>query len=106
VSIQLLFSDGSIGNVNYFSNGSRAYPKERIEAFCSGRVLQLDNFRRLRGWGWQRFSGTKLWRQDKGVRAAVQLFLDAVEHGGGDPIAVEEIFEVSRFSIQIAEALR
>jgi hypothetical protein len=40
----------------YFANGSKAFPKERLEVFCAGRVLQLDNFHRLRGYAWPGFS--------------------------------------------------
>ncbi|MBT5923740.1 MAG: zinc-binding dehydrogenase, partial [Cellvibrionales bacterium] len=52
VSIQLRFKNGSIGVVNYLANGSKSLAKERLEVFCNGAVLQLDNFRALRGYGW------------------------------------------------------
>ena len=45
MSIVLGFEDGSVGTVNYFANGSKAYPKEQVEVFSEGRVLRLDNFR-------------------------------------------------------------
>ena len=50
------FADGSIGTVHYFANGHQAFPKERLEVFAGGRVLQLDNFRELRGYGWPGFT--------------------------------------------------
>jgi predicted dehydrogenase len=50
--ITLEFADGSVGTIHYLANGHKAFPKERLEVFCAGRVLQLDNFRSLRGWGW------------------------------------------------------
>ena len=50
-SLQLRFADGSIGTVHYFANGSKAFPKERLEVFSGGKVLQLDNYRKLRAWG-------------------------------------------------------
>ena len=43
VSFTLQFSDGSIATVLY-ANGEKGFPKERIEVFVAGRVLQLDNF--------------------------------------------------------------
>jgi predicted dehydrogenase len=101
-SLQLAFADGSVGTIHYFTNGSRAFPKERLEVFAGGRVLQLDNFRRLRGYGWPGFSRMRLWRQDKGQRACVRAFLTAVERGGPLPIAVEELFEVSRVTLELA----
>ena len=55
VTITLAFADGSIGTIHYLANGHSSFPKERLEVFCAGRVLQLDNFRRLRGYGWPGF---------------------------------------------------
>ncbi len=49
VSIQLKFADGSIGTIHYFANGSKRFPKERLEVFAGGRILQLNNFRKLAG---------------------------------------------------------
>ena len=39
------------------------------------RILQLDNFRKLRGFGWPGFDRMNLWRQDKGQRACAAAFL-------------------------------
>ena len=102
----LNFSDGSIGTVHYFANGHRSFPKERLEAFCSGRILQIDNFRRLRGYGWPGFKRLNLWRQDKGHSSEVNAFVAAIRDGGSSPISYVEIREVSEATIRIAEALR
>jgi len=103
VSIQLVFADGSVGTIHYFANGSKSYPKERLEVFVEGRVLQLDNFRRMRGFGWPGFRSMNLWTQDKGQAACARAFVRAVEEGGKPPIPVDELFEVSRVTIEIAE---
>jgi predicted dehydrogenase len=82
-SITLSFADGSFGVVHYLANGSKAFPKERLEVFCGGGVLQLDNFRKLKGFGWPGFKSMNLRRQDKGQKACAAAFLDAVRDGGG-----------------------
>lgn len=101
----LSFADGSIGTVHYLANGHRAFPKERLEVFCGGRVLVLDNFRRLYGYGWKGFREDRLWRQDKGHAAEVAAFLSAVEQGGPPPIPFDEIVEVTRATFQIERAI-
>lgn len=101
-SIQLAFADGSIGTIHYFANGSKAFPKERLEVFAGGRVLQLDNYRKLRGFGWPGFSSMNVWRQDKGQAACAAAYVHAVEQGRPTPIPFDEIVEVSRVAIQIA----
>lgn len=100
-TIALRFEDGSIGTVHYFANGSKAFPKERLEVFAAGRVLQLDNFRRVQGYGWPGFSKASSWKQDKGQQTCVAAFLDAVENGRAAPIPAAELFEVSRVLIQL-----
>jgi predicted dehydrogenase/threonine dehydrogenase-like Zn-dependent dehydrogenase len=104
-TITLRFADGSFGTIHYFANGHKAFPKERIEVFAAGRVLQIDNFRRMHGYGWPRFRSKLLWRQDKGQRECVAAFLQAIATGC-HPIPLDELFEVSRVTIQIAESLR
>lgn len=104
VTLQLRFADGSLGTIHYFANGSKTFPKERLEVFAAGRVLQLDNFRKLVGFGWPGFSGTKLWRQDKGQKECVRHFMNALASGGPSPIPLEDVLEVSRISIEIAGA--
>ena len=104
VSISLNFADGSIGTVHYFANGSKPFPKERLEVFTGGRVLQLDNFRKLTGYGWPGFRKMNLWRQDKGQAACAAAFVDAVKNGGDPPIAIDELLEVSRVTIALAES--
>lgn len=106
VIISLRFENGSIGSIQYFANGSKAYPKERLDVFVSGRVLQLDNFRRMRGFGWSGFSSMNLWRQDKGQRACVEAFVKAVQKGEGAPIPLDEIIEVSRVAIELQQSLQ
>jgi len=105
-AITLAFADGSWGTIHYLANGHRAFPKERIEVFCAGRTLQLDNFRRLRGEGWRGFSSMNLWRQDKGQRACVAAFVDVITHGGATPIPFDELLEVGRVTVDLGEAAR
>ena len=105
VSIMLEFADGSVGTIHYLANGHKSFPKERLEVFAGGRILQLDNFRRLRGWGWKQIHNKRLWRQDKGQTACASAFVEAVREGGPTPIAPDEILEVSRVSIEVAMAV-
>ncbi len=105
-SVTLRFVDGTLGTLHYLANGSKAFAKERLEVFCAGRVLQLDNFRRLLGFGWPGFTKLNLWQQNKGQVACAVAFVQAIKSGGPSPIALAELIEVGRVSIQIEEALR
>ena len=85
---------------------ARLTPKERLEIFANGGILQLDNFRRLTGFGWPGFRSMKMWRQDKGQVACARTFVGAVKQGQPAPIPLDEILEVSRVSIELQNALR
>jgi predicted dehydrogenase len=105
-AILLGFADGSLATIHYLSNGGPSFAKERIEMFASGRTLQLDNFLGLYGYNWPGFSRMKLWRQDKGQNECAKAFVGALQAGGTAPIAAEELFEVSRITIEVAAQLR
>lgn len=101
-SLHLSFADGSIGSIHYLSNGSKSFPKERLEVFCGGGILQLDNFRSLRGFGWKGFRRDHRWVQDKGHGAEMEALIRSVRDGKESPIAYDEIFEVAEVSIALA----
>jgi predicted dehydrogenase len=104
VSFTLRFEDGSFATVNYLENGARSFPKERIEVFTAQRVLALDNFRKLAGYNWPGFKRLSLWRQDKGHNAALAAFAQAIRKDHPAPIPFEELAEVTRVTLRIAEA--
>ena len=105
-TLSLGFADGSITSINYLANGHPHVPKERVEAFAGGKVLRLDNFTRLTGFGWKGFKSVRSFRQDKGQRACIQAFIDSIRTGGPPPIPLDELFEVSRVAIELGEASR
>lgn len=104
-TVNLRFTCGSLGTIIYLANGSKAFPKERLEVFASGRVLQLDNFRRMTGFGWPEFKALNLWSQDKGQTACALAFCDALRQGTEGPIPMSELLEVGHITIDLAQAL-
>lgn len=106
INMTLQFADGSVATILYLANGHKGFPKERIEVFAAGRVLQLDNFLKLRGWGWPSFRKMNLWRQDKGTDAFVAAFLSSVTSKDAAPVSCAEIIEISEITIKLAEGLK
>lgn len=105
LSVNLSFKDGSIGTIHYFANGGSVFPKERIEVFCDNAVLQLNNYRVLKGYGWKGFSKMKLFKQNKGQQDCAKAFIRAIANGEDSPIPYDEIIESSKISIQISNSL-
>ncbi len=106
MTVTLAFADGSTGTVHYFANGHKSFPKERVEVFCAGRILQLDNFRKLTGFGWPGFKKMNLWTQDKGHTAEMAALVAAIKNGKESPIPFAEIIEVTRACFDAVEQSR
>ena len=104
-SITLSFADGSLGTIFYLANGAANFPKEQLEVFCAGRVLRMDNYLKLQGWGWPQFKKMSSIRQDKGQKDCAAAFLKAVETDGQAPIPVTELIEVSRVTIEASSQI-
>jgi hypothetical protein len=101
ICITLNFLNGSIGVVNYLSNGNKGFPKERLEIFAENKILQLNNFRTLKGYGFPKFNKMNLWRQDKGQNSCSKSFISAIMNKSISPISFDEIIEVAKLTIEI-----
>jgi predicted dehydrogenase len=106
VSMTFAFPDGSIGVVDYLANGDKSYPKERVEVFCEGQVLVLDDFRTLTSIKDGRRREEKLPAQDKGWRNEMQAFARAIREGGKPPIRYAELIGVTQSTFAAVESIR
>lgn len=104
MSVTVSFADGSIGTLHYFANGHKSYSKETFELFCDGKILHLDNFRKLRGFGWSNFRKMNLLRQDKGHKAEFRYFVERIANGGESLIPFEEMENVTLASFAALES--
>lgn len=103
-TILLRFRNGANGTVHYFANGSKAFPKERVEVHSQGRTAVIDNFRKLhlygfKGRGW---SG----RQDKGHTEQFRQWLAFLKDGGEPLIPFSSLINTSKAAIAAVESLR
>ena len=104
-SLMLRYENGSTGVINYFSCGSKAYSKERVEVYSQERTLVLDNFRSLHGYGFKGFSSQK-GRLDKGHQAQFSLLVERLQRGGSPLIPLSEIFNTSQTALSALTSLQ
>lgn len=104
-TIMLKYENGTNAVINYFANGSKSYAKERIEVFSQERVLVLDNWRKLTGFGCNGFSSMKA-KMDKGHEAQFKLLIDRTKNGGEALISFDDIINTSIASLAAIESLR
>jgi predicted dehydrogenase/threonine dehydrogenase-like Zn-dependent dehydrogenase len=103
VSILLKYANGSNAVINYFANGSKAYQKERIEVFTQGKVLILDNWRKLNGYGVRAKMSSRI---DKGHTAQFKLLAERSKQGGDPLIPFDSIENTSKASLACIESLK
>ncbi|ELR70980.1 Sorbitol dehydrogenase [Fulvivirga imtechensis AK7] len=104
-SIILKFENGSNGVINYFSNGSKAYSKERIEVYSNERTAIIDNFRKTKFYGFKRASDKKT-RQDKGHTDQFRLYKNFLVEGGEPIISLNEIVNVTKATFAAIKSLK
>jgi predicted dehydrogenase/threonine dehydrogenase-like Zn-dependent dehydrogenase len=104
-SILLKYENGSNAVINYFANGSKAYSKERIEVYSQERTLVMDNWRKLKGFGFKGFSGESS-SQDKGHAEQFRLLVERIKEGGAAIIPMEEIVNTTLASFAAIESLQ
>jgi predicted dehydrogenase len=106
VSINLQFANGSIGSLNYFSNGSKELPKEYIEVYSTGLTGIIRDFKVLEIHSTGKIHRKKSFIQDKGQGVMVKAFIKSIKEGGSPLIPADEIFAVTRTTFAILESLR
>ena len=104
-SILLKYANGSTGVINYFSNGSKKYSKERIEVYSLNRTFVIDNFRKSTAFGQSGFKGLKT-SIDKGHSAQFSAYLKSLERGNGPLIPMKSIVNTTKASLAAIESLQ
>ena len=103
-SILLKYANGSNAVINYFSNGSKSYSKERIEVHQQNSTLVLDNWRKLTGFGVRGFKSKKT-KQDKGHLNQFRQLLESVEKASGPTIPWAEVLNTSKATLAAVDSL-
>jgi predicted dehydrogenase/threonine dehydrogenase-like Zn-dependent dehydrogenase len=104
-SILLSFENGDTGVINYFSNGNKAYSKERLEIYYDEKTIIMDNFRETTAYGVKSFSKLKT-KLDKGHKDQFNTLLEVIKRGGPAPIPLESIVNTTKASFAAIESMK
>jgi predicted dehydrogenase/threonine dehydrogenase-like Zn-dependent dehydrogenase len=105
VVANLIFSNGSVASISYFSNGSKRLDKEYIEVFCGGTVACIDDFRYVTIYG-KSTKKVDLKGQDKGHANGVKAFLNSVKNGSPSPISFRDCYNSSMATFKIIQSIK
>ncbi len=104
-TILLKYENGTNGVINYFANGSKAYSKERVEVYHQERTLIMDNWRKLKGFGFKNFSSASS-SQDKGHQVQFNMLIESIQKGGNAIIPMDDLVNTTRASFAAIESLK
>lgn len=104
-SILLKYKNGCNAVINYFSNGNKGYSKERVEVYSKERTLIMDNWRKLKGYGFKSFSSSSS-KQDKGHFNQFKALIEQHKLGLEPIIPFDEIVNTTRASFAAIESLK
>ncbi len=103
-SLTARFANGALGTVHVLPTRAPAPEGLRVEAFCGGRVLALEEGRALEGYGWPKAipGGARL-DLVAGRRAGLTAFIAAMREGRAAPVSLEAIADVSRIVLSLSD---
>ncbi|MGY8788540.1 MAG: bi-domain-containing oxidoreductase, partial [Fidelibacterota bacterium] len=104
-SILLKFQNGSNAVINYFSNGSKQYSKERVEVYSQERTWIVDNYRKTEAFGVNGFRTLKT-KIDKGHKNQFYELIQRTLNGGEPLIPINEIINVTKASFAAIESMK
>lgn len=105
VTMVFTFPNGSVGVVEYLSNGPKTFPKEFIEVFQQGKAARLDDFRTLTvATGSGRKTVKARLRQDKGHLGSWVAFIENI-HQGKLSIPYQQLVGVTQASFAAVTSL-
>jgi len=101
----IAYGDGSVCTLTYTALGSKEYPKERMDIFCDGRVISMDDYKQVRavgtkGKGWQSTSA------QKGQFEELKALSAALKGGQAWPIALADLLSTSRTAFEVERQLK
>ncbi len=103
--ITLGFENGSVANITYTADGSKAMPKEYIEVFGGGRSAQLYDFKEVVLYGGDaEVTHKKLGAQDKGQRAMLDAWVTGLRNGK-TCIDYKYLMSTSMASVMVVESM-
>jgi polar amino acid transport system substrate-binding protein len=106
VLITVGFGDGSLCSIAYVASSDTSAGKERLEVMGAGSFALLDDFRLLDLHRGGKRRAIHKFVQDKGHRAEMQEFVEAVRRGRKYPIDLGTMAAVSRATFAAVDSLR
>lgn len=94
------YENGSVCTLTYTALGDKSYPKERMEVFCDGKVLVMDDYKSVSVYGAKHKGWTSKSAQ-KGQFQELEALADSLLRGKPWPIPLAEQIQATRISLDV-----
>ena len=81
------YDDGSVANLIYTAAGSKDYPKETMEVFFDGKMITLNDYKSMKGYG-VKLASIETKGSEKGQLEELEVFGKAIKEGREAPISL------------------
>lgn len=96
----MTFQDGSIATLTYTSLGSKEHPKEKLEVYCDGKVMEMIDYKSLS------MPKMESGLAEKGQREELIAFSKAIQEGGSWPIPLWQQAQAMEIAFEVEEQLQ
>jgi predicted dehydrogenase len=100
--VTVRFDDGSVASLTYTALGSKEFPKESLEIYMAGKVIEMKDYRRLTIHG-AKIRGLETKNQEKGHPEELDAFARAVREGGEWPIPLWQQLQAMEIALLVEE---
>jgi predicted dehydrogenase/threonine dehydrogenase-like Zn-dependent dehydrogenase len=106
IAANLELADGSVASIVYTARGHRSMSRERVEIFSQGAACVIENFRVTRFFGLGRPKSVRTWRQDRGHRNELRVWIEALRQGDAAPVPFATYVAATLATFALAQAVR
>jgi predicted dehydrogenase/threonine dehydrogenase-like Zn-dependent dehydrogenase len=100
----MTFADGSLATLTYTALGSRNYPKEIAELYFDGKLVRMEDYKRLEVHG-IRGRSLRTTVQEKGLKEELVAFSDSIRQGEW-PVPWWQQLQVARIALAVERKIR
>jgi len=94
------YADGSVCTLTYTALGDKSYPKERLEVYCDGKVIVLDDYKDVSVHG-SKAAGWKSSSAQKGQLQELEALAACLRGGAPWPISLSEQLQATRIAFEV-----
>ncbi|WP_032112821.1 bi-domain-containing oxidoreductase [Candidatus Paracaedibacter symbiosus] len=100
------YEDGSVATLTYTSQGSKIFPKERMDLYVDGKVYYMDDYKKLEKYETKKQELYTASSPDKGHKEEMKAFISCFTQGREWPISLEDQVLATHISLCVEDQIQ